>query len=32
MAKATHNKKTTELMELLGGYNPIVRLIEIAIT
>ena len=30
MAKATHNKKTTELMELLGGYNPIVRLIEIA--
>ena len=29
-AKATPNKKTTELMELLGDYNPIVRLIEIA--
>ena len=29
-AKGTPNKKTTELMELLGDYNPIVRLIEIA--
>ena len=28
--KGTPNKKTTELMELLGDYNPIVRLIEIA--
>ena len=26
----TPNKKTTELMELLGDYNPITRLIEIA--
>ena len=29
-AKGTPNKKTTELMELLGDYNPIARLIEIA--
>lgn len=29
-AKGTPNKKTTELMELLGDYNPIQRLIEIA--
>ena len=29
-AKGTPNKKTTELIELLGDYNPIVRLIEIA--
>ena len=28
--KGTPNKKTTELMELLGDYNPIQRLIEIA--
>ena len=28
--KGSLNKKTTELMELLGDYNPIVRLIEIA--
>ena len=28
--KGTPNKKTTELIELLGDYNPIVRLIEIA--
>lgn len=26
----TPNKKTTELIELLGDYNPITRLIEIA--
>ena len=25
----TPNKKTTELLELLGDYNPITRLIEI---
>ena len=29
-AKGTPNKKTTELIELLGDYNPIQRLIEIA--
>ena len=29
-AKGTPNKKTTELIELLGDYNPIIRLIEIA--
>ena len=28
--KGTPNKKTTELMELLGDYNPVTRLIEIA--
>ena len=28
--KGTPNKKTTELLELLGDYNPITRLIEIA--
>lgn len=28
--KGTPNKKTTELMELLGNYNPVKRLIEIA--
>ena len=29
-AKGTPNKKTAELMELLGDYNPVKRLIEIA--